>query len=134
MEGGGMHGYLVCHGLRQPKCQKFEEIPMRCEEKSPTASGALILPRATAPARRINGDYDGKQDSDVAALPGRSSFQLLQVFKSSRAAPLVYYVFDLLFLEGKDPRREPFSARRKLLAKLLEKAPDIQPFTVGRMD
>jgi hypothetical protein len=76
------------------------------------------LPGATAPARRTKGNYDGKQDSDVAALPGRSSFQLLQAFKSSRAAPLVYCVFDLLFLEGKDLREQPLSARRKLLARL----------------
>jgi bifunctional non-homologous end joining protein LigD len=37
--------------------------------------------------------------------------------------PLVYYVFDLLFLEGKDLRKEPFSTRRKLLADILKKAP-----------
>ena len=36
------------HGLPQPKCQKFEEILVRCEGKSPTASRALILPGATA--------------------------------------------------------------------------------------
>ena len=52
-------------------------------------------------------------DGEIAALDekGRSSFQLLQMFKSSRAVPLVYYAFDLLFLEGKDLRREPLSAR-----------------------
>jgi hypothetical protein len=37
---------------------------------------------------------------------------------------LVYYVFDLLFLEGKDLREEPLTARRKLLAKLLKKPPE----------
>src|SRR5262245_23202776 len=35
-----------------------------------------------------------------------------------------WYVFDLLSLEGKDLRKEPLNARRKLLAKLLEKAPE----------
>jgi bifunctional non-homologous end joining protein LigD len=54
-------------------------------------------------------------DGEIAALDekGRSSFQLLQVFKSSRGVPLVYYVFDLLSLEGRDLRKEPLSARRK---------------------
>jgi bifunctional non-homologous end joining protein LigD len=65
-------------------------------------------------------------DGEIVALDekGRSSFQLLQVYKSSeQRVPLVYYVFDLLFLEGKDLRKEPLSARRKLLADILKKAP-----------
>jgi bifunctional non-homologous end joining protein LigD len=37
--------------------------------------------------------------------------------------PLVYYVFDLLFSEGKDLRKEPLLARRKLLADILKRAP-----------
>jgi len=37
--------------------------------------------------------------------------------------PLVYYLFDLLFVDGKDLRKEPLSARRKLLADILKKAP-----------
>ena len=66
-------------------------------------------------------------DGEIVALDekGRSSFQLLQVFKSSEErVPLVYYAFDLLFLNGKDLRKEPLSARRKLLAEVLKKAPE----------
>jgi bifunctional non-homologous end joining protein LigD len=66
-------------------------------------------------------------DGEIAALDenGRSSFQLLQAFKSSeQRVPLVYYVFDLLFLEGKDLRRQPLSARRKLLTRILKKTPE----------
>jgi len=39
-------------------------------------------------------------DGEIAALDqkGRSSFQLLQLFKSSGDIPLVYYAFDVLFL------------------------------------
>ena len=36
----------------------------------------------------------------------------------------LFYAFDLFFLQGKDLREQPLSARRKLLAKLLEKAPE----------
>jgi bifunctional non-homologous end joining protein LigD len=66
-------------------------------------------------------------DGEIAALDekGRSSFQLLQMFKSSGDVPLVYYVFDLLSLEGKDLRNQPLSARRKLLGNLLKKSPEI---------
>jgi ATP-dependent DNA ligase len=59
-------------------------------------------------------------DGEIVALDeqGRSSFQLLQIYKSSeQRVPLVYYVFDLLFLDGKDLRHEPLSARRKLATK-----------------
>jgi bifunctional non-homologous end joining protein LigD len=65
-------------------------------------------------------------DGEIAALDekGRSSFQLLQLFKSSGDVPLVYYVFDLLFLDGKDLRGQPLSARRKLLTQLLKKPPE----------
>jgi len=63
-------------------------------------------------------------DGEIAALDekGRSSFQLLQIFKSSGNVPLVCFAFDLLFLDGKDLREQLLSARRKLLAKLLKKA------------
>src|SRR5262245_45371138 len=59
-------------------------------------------------------------DGEIATLDekGRSSFQLLQLFKSSGGVPLVYYVFDLLFLEGKDLCNQPLTARRKLLAQV----------------
>jgi bifunctional non-homologous end joining protein LigD len=38
--------------------------------------------------------------------------------------PLVYYAFDLLSLDGTDLRSRPLVERRKLLAKLLKKAPE----------
>jgi hypothetical protein len=65
-------------------------------------------------------------DGEIAALDekGRSSFQLLQLFKKSENVPLVYYVFDLLSLEGKDLRDQPLSVRRKALANVLKRAPD----------
>jgi len=45
-------------------------------------------------------------DGEIVALDekGRSSFQLLQIFKSSGDVPSVYFAFDLFSLEGKDPR------------------------------
>ena len=54
-------------------------------------------------------------DGEIAALDdkGRSSFQLLQLFRRSGDVPLVSYVFDLLSLEGKNLRSQPLSARRK---------------------
>jgi bifunctional non-homologous end joining protein LigD len=57
-------------------------------------------------------------DGEVVALneEGRPSFNLLQNYGSG-GARLVYYVFDLLLLAGKDVMREPLDTRRMLLGK-----------------
>jgi bifunctional non-homologous end joining protein LigD len=55
-------------------------------------------------------------DGEVVAFDqeGRPSFNALQNFGSS-PAPVVYYVFDVMVLVGKDVRREPLTKRRELL-------------------
>ena len=55
-------------------------------------------------------------DGEVVALDptGRPSFNLLQNFGSSQAS-LVYYVFDVLMIAGRDVMNEPLSFRRELL-------------------
>jgi len=65
-------------------------------------------------------------DGEIAALDqnGKSSFQLLQSYGKTKQTQLVYYAFDLLFLDGTDLRSRPLTERRKLLANLLKKAPD----------
>jgi DNA ligase D-like protein (predicted ligase) len=57
-------------------------------------------------------------DGEVVALDenGRPSFNLLQNYGSS-SAHLVYYVFDVLILSGKDVMREPLATRRAMLEK-----------------
>jgi bifunctional non-homologous end joining protein LigD len=64
-------------------------------------------------------------DGEITALDdeGKSSFQLLQSYGQAKQTPLVYYAFDLLFLDGTDLRSRPLIERRKLLATLLKKAP-----------
>jgi bifunctional non-homologous end joining protein LigD len=64
-------------------------------------------------------------DGEIAALDaaGRSSFQLLQSYGVRKTIPLVYYVFDLLSLDGTDLRARPLIERRKRLARLLKKTP-----------
>jgi len=65
-------------------------------------------------------------DGEITALDknGRSSFQLLQGYGKAKRTPLVYYAFDLLSLDSADLRSRPLTQRRKLLAKLLRKAPE----------
>src|SRR5438094_983669 len=57
-------------------------------------------------------------DGEVVALDeeGRPAFNLLQNYGSSKTQ-LIYYVFDVLILAGRDVMREPLDARRVLLEK-----------------
>ena len=55
-------------------------------------------------------------DGEVVALDecGRPSFNILQNYGSSKA-PILYYVFDVLVLAGRDVMGMPLSARRDML-------------------
>lgn len=55
-------------------------------------------------------------DGEVIAFDedGRPSFNALQNYGSA-SAPVVYYVFDVMVLEGRDVMREPLTKRRELL-------------------
>jgi len=64
-------------------------------------------------------------DGEVAAvLPdGRTSFQALQRWFSGGKAELVYFVFDLLHLNGEDLSQRPLEQRKERLAALLRPLP-----------
>jgi DNA ligase D-like protein (predicted ligase) len=57
-------------------------------------------------------------DGEVIAFgdDGRPSFSALQNYGSA-ATPVVYYVFDVMVLDGRDVMREPLEKRRELLEK-----------------
>ncbi len=57
-------------------------------------------------------------DGEVIALDddGRPSFNILQNYGSS-TAPVLYFVFDVMILAGRDVMKEPLEARRELLEK-----------------
>ena len=63
----------------------------------------------------------------VAFLPdGRVSFQTLQnAFDAHSDSNLVYYVFDLLYLDGYDLRPIPLIERKRLLGQLFKDNPPI---------
>jgi DNA ligase D-like protein (predicted ligase) len=56
-------------------------------------------------------------DGEVVALDeaGRPSFGALQNYHAASGLPLVYYVFDVMVLAGRDVRGETFDVRRALL-------------------
>lgn len=67
-------------------------------------------------------------DGEVAVLDeaGRSDFQLLQKFTQTGKGRLVYYVFDLLYLDGRDLRNLPLERRKAILRKVLPDLPTVK--------
>lgn len=66
---------------------------------------------------------DGLLDGEVVALDaeGKSSFAALQTaFREGRSDQLVYFVFDLLYLNGYDLTGAPLEERKRQLAALLQ--------------
>ena len=62
-------------------------------------------------------------DGEVVALEqnGKTNFQLLQnSLKQNNPATLVYFVFDLLYLDGWDLTHSPLEERKKLLEQILK--------------
>jgi bifunctional non-homologous end joining protein LigD len=63
-------------------------------------------------------------DGEIVALnnEGKPSFQLLQQYGQNSNVSLVYYVFDLLYVDGKSVMKKPLLERKQLLQKLLPKS------------
>src|SRR5690606_6392436 len=55
---------------------------------------------------------------------GMADFQLLQNYQNAEA-PLQYYIFDILYLNGYDLRQVPLIERKKLLQQLLPKEDNV---------
>jgi bifunctional non-homologous end joining protein LigD len=80
---------------------------------APIADAVAALPATTA---LIDGELVVEDDKGI------SNFSLLQTdFKDDRTDRFVYCAFDLLYLDGRDLRGEPLSARKAALARLLRK-------------
>jgi len=64
-------------------------------------------------------------DGEVVMLNerGHSDFNALQNWRSDNDGPLYYFVFDLLWLDGKDFMNEPLYKRKNVLKSILPKSP-----------
>jgi bifunctional non-homologous end joining protein LigD len=74
--------------------------------------------------RNVKAIFDG--EIVVVDKKGKSHFQLLQNYLENQTGQLTYYVFDILFLNGKDLRKLPLIERKKLLKKTLPKSVHIK--------
>lgn len=66
-------------------------------------------------------------DGEVAVVDdfGKSSFQLLQNYRKTGKGNLIYFVFDILYLNGYGLSKLPLIKRKELLQKMLPDIPDI---------
>jgi bifunctional non-homologous end joining protein LigD len=86
------------------------------------------FPEIAAEGRRLP---DCMIDGEICALDDRGvpSFAgLQQALSDGNTAELVFFVFDLLFLDGVDLRAEPVSVRKEMLARLIAKTKGIAHF------
>jgi len=67
-------------------------------------------------------------DGEIVAIDssGRSQFQLLQDYQKTHQGNLIYYVFDILYLDGKDLRNLPLIERKKILKDTLPEIKNIK--------
>ena len=67
-------------------------------------------------------------DGEIVVLDqeGRASFQLLQKHLRAGGGLLVYYVFDVIYLEGHDLSNLPLRRRKDILARILPELPHIR--------
>lgn len=96
-----------------------------CSFHSRSGKGLSYPKVATAIAAAVKKDCI--LDGEICSLDanGRPDFQLMQNAKKGRA-PLVYFAFDVLEVEGQDVRHWTLEARRSLLAELVTESPDVR--------
>ena len=92
-----------------------------------TRKGLDWTRRFGAVAKAFKGLPDGVIDGEIVALDdqGAPDFAALQAALSEeRTGNLVFFAFDLLFLDGEDWREQPLLARKERLAGLIRDAAD----------
>ena len=72
-------------------------------------------------------DREAVLDGEVVVVDdnGKSHFQLLQNYQKTGEGRLRYYVFDLLYLDGRDLRGLPLAARKQFLGQIVKELPDV---------
>jgi bifunctional non-homologous end joining protein LigD len=72
--------------------------------------------------------FDAALDGEIVVVDGsgQPSFQMLQEYRRSRTGSLLYYVFDLLYLNGHDLTGLPLVRRKKILQAILPSSPRVR--------
>ncbi|HTO40677.1 MAG TPA: DNA ligase D, partial [Rhizomicrobium sp.] len=105
-----LDGYRMQAHIAQGKARLFSRNGLDWSHRFPEIAKACgVLP-------------DCILDGEIVALDdaGISNFaQLQDALSAERTGPLVYFLFDLLFLEGADLRKEPLERRKDALEQIL---------------
>ena len=117
-------GYRIQARLDRGKVKLLTRKGLDWTQKFPTIASAVAkLPTRTA---LIDGEVVAEGDD------GLSSFSLLQQdLKAGRHDRMVFYVFDLLHLDGTNLRQLPLIARKNALATLLKREPARGPLRLS---
>ncbi|HEY3276773.1 MAG TPA: non-homologous end-joining DNA ligase [Syntrophorhabdaceae bacterium] len=72
--------------------------------------------------------FEAVLDGEVVAVDedGRPDFQMLQDFQKTGKGHLIYYLFDILYFEGRDLTRLPLLKRKEILKKILPPDPRLR--------
>ena len=110
-----LDGYRILARLQRGQVRLLSRRDNDWSERFPEVGEAV----AQLPAKQA------LLDGEVAVLlpDGTTSFQALQGFAQGSAGRLVYFVFDLLHLDGYDLTRSPLESRKAVLRDLLAGAP-----------
>jgi bifunctional non-homologous end joining protein LigD len=114
-----LDGYRMIGFVREHKASLFTRRGHDWTHRFPTIAAAL-LELAVG-----NAIFDGEI---VMLRPdGTSDFQALQnVMRRGNDTPIVYYIFDLLYLHGHDLRQVPLIERKKLLFQLIARGEHVR--------
>ncbi|MGE5139956.1 MAG: non-homologous end-joining DNA ligase, partial [Rudaea sp.] len=72
--------------------------------------------------------YDAVLDGEIVVVDesGASRFELIQQYRRTGKGTLAYYVFDLIYYNGRDLMRVPLLERRELLARIIRPSPTVK--------
>ena len=81
------------------------------------------FPSIVASLKKIDSQVIFDGELVILDAKGKSHFQWMQNYQKERKGVLYYYVFDLLYKDGKDLREFPLIERKALLKKYLKNYP-----------
>ena len=73
-------------------------------------------------------DHNVIFDGEIVSVDenGVSKFQLLQNFQRTGKGNLLYYIFDIIYLDGHDLKNQPLIKRKEILRQVLPDMPDLK--------
>ncbi len=118
---GWLHEMAIA-GERLLACNDGRTVELRDERGAPLGAAAASKRAAIADAVRMLPAQTSIVDGALAATTpdGHTDAKLLPgALAGKNGAPLVYFVYDLAYLDGQDLRGAPLERRKALLAKLV---------------